>query len=370
MWIRKSNRLAGVGVVGVCCAVALSACGGGAGAGSDGSDSVELDMASFVSPETGQGQAYELWMKEVEEASDGEIKITPFWNSELLGATEIKDGLEDGRTQLGNLSYAYTPSDFPLTQMVEVPFLGDSIAAQVTAMNKLYEENDEFRAEWEDKGIKVLSFVPVAPAITGTKTPVSTVDWYKGKTVRASGAFAKAVEAVGGTPAPIEVGETYEAMERGTVDAYGGLILDFLPATGLYEVGKYIHDPGLGHYAITTWAISTDAWEQLSSEQQQVLEEANAKFPEWVVETTTKLEDEACTVVLDAGGAVEMFPEAETAKWKEAIGDDALEQWIALATDAGASDAAGMYEQMETLYRETESELGDVQTGVERCAAR
>lgn len=366
----RSGRGVALGVAGVCSALVLSGCGGG-GAADGGSDKLELDMASFVAPDTGQGQAYEAWMNEVEEASGGGVEITPFWNGELLGAQEIKEGLTDGRAQLGNFSYAYTPTDFPLTQMVEVPFLGDNLGAQVTAMNRLYEENEEFRAEYEDKGIKVLSFVPVAPAVTGTKEPVDSVDWYRGKTVRASGAVAKAVEAVGGTPAPIDVNETYEAMERGTVDAYGGLTLDFMPSTGLYEVGPHIHDAGLGHFAVTTWAIGLDTWESMSPEQQGILDKASAAFPESVIQTTSEAEDEGCAVVLDAGGSVEEFPEAETAKWEEAIGDDSLNDWIELATQAGASDAAGMYEQMESYYREAESgTYADYQTGVQRCAAR
>ena len=64
----RSGRGVALGVAGVCSALVLSGCGGG-GAGDGGSDKLELDMASFVAPDTGQGQAYEAWMNEVEEAS-------------------------------------------------------------------------------------------------------------------------------------------------------------------------------------------------------------------------------------------------------------------------------------------------------------
>src|SRR5690625_1444833 len=95
----------------------LTACSGGASADSA---QVTLDMAAGSSPETGQGHAYARWMEELQERSNGEISITEFWNGELLGEDEVKDGLQDGRAQLGVFSYAYSPNEFPLTQMVEV----------------------------------------------------------------------------------------------------------------------------------------------------------------------------------------------------------------------------------------------------------
>ena len=70
-------------------------------------------MASFLSPTTAQGQATTWWIEELEERTDGRVTVDPFWDASLLGAEEIRDGVRDGRVELGNLTYAYTPSDFP-----------------------------------------------------------------------------------------------------------------------------------------------------------------------------------------------------------------------------------------------------------------
>ena len=333
-------------------------------------EEVTWDMASFLGPDTGQGRAYTRWIEEIQDRSGGAVTVNPFWNSELLGPQEIATGLRDGRIQMGNLTYAYTPSDFPLTQMVEVPFLGNNLAAQVTAMNALYEENEQFRAEWEDQGIKVLSFVPIAASLTGAEEQIDSVGWFDGRTVRASGFYVKALEAVGANPAAIPVGETYEAMQRGTVDAYGGLILDVIPSTGLHEVGPHIHDAGLGHYAITTWGMAMDVYESLSPELRTLVDEVSAEFPQWVVETTSEAEDEACQTILDEGGSVSAWSEEATAEWREAIGETPRQDWIDLATEAGTEDAEAMYDQYVSLFEEAASgEFSDYQTGVERCIA-
>lgn len=323
-----------------------------------------LQMASFLSDGTAQGQAITWWIEQLEERTDGKITVEPFWNAELLGAEEIKDGVRDGRVQMGNLTYAYTPSDFPLTQIVEVPFLGDNIPAQVSAQNQLYANNEAFRSEWEDQGIKVMSFVGIPAPLTGAKEPVSTVDWFEGKTVRASGFYVKALEAVGANPAAIPVTDVYEAMQRGTIDAYGGLILDVIPPTGLHEVGPHIHDAKLGHYANSTWTMALDTWESLSPEAQSIIEDLNGQFAEQLTAAYEETEDAACETILDSGGSVTIFSDEETQKWADAIGDGPLQDWI----DQSEAASEEMYSEFEGYFQEAANgEYADYQTGMERC---
>lgn len=408
-----SGRTAGSGqvrrlvVVGVATALLAAACGGDTGAdteepsasasapaptdsataspsstGSDlnaseggGDDVVEaepmqLQLASFLSETTSQGVAILWWIEELERRTGGNVTVETFWDASLLGAEEVRDGVGDGRVQLGNMTYAYTPSDFPLTSMVEVPFLGDNLGAQAEALNQLYDENDQFQAEWEQQGIKVMSFVGIPPALTGAQEKVDTVDWYNGKTVRASGYFVTALELVGGNPAAIPVTDVYEAMQRGTIDAYGGLILDVIVPTGLYEVGSDIHDPGLGHYANSTLTMELATWESLSPEVQGVIEELNAEFPAKLSEAAIASEDAACEVILDAGGSVSVFPEAETQKWADAIGDAPLNDWIAKAEGVGVEDASSMYDAFVGYYQEAEEgDFAGLESGAARCAA-
>lgn len=331
-------------------------------------EELELQMASFLSPGTAQGQAITWWIDELEARTGGNVTVETFWDASLLGAQEIRDGVRDGRVQLGNLTYAYTPSDFPLTQIVEVPFLGNNIPAQVAALNQLYANNETFRAEWEGQGIKVLSFVGIPAALTGAKEPVTTVDWFRGKTVRGSGFYVKALEAVGANPAAIPVTEVYEAMQRGTIDAYGGLILDVITPLSLHEVGPHVHDAGLGHYANSTWTMSLDQWESLSPELQGIIEELNGAFADQLTAAYEQTEDAACTEILDSGGSVHIFSEEETQKWADAIGDAPLADWIALAEGAGAEDGAAMYEEYKGYFDEAATtEYADYRSGMERC---
>ena len=332
-------------------------------------EQLEWDMAGFVPAGTGQGQAYTRWMDELETRTGGAIRINRYFSAELVPAGEVKAATADGRVQLGNMSNAYTPSDFPLTRMVEIPYSGSSIGAQAVALNRLYRENAEFRQEWEGQGIKVLSFVPIPPQVMGTNEPVPGYDWFAGKTIRGSGYFVEALTIAGANPVSLAVNDTYEAMQRKTVEAFGGLILDFLGPTGLYEVADYFYDTGHGHFAITTWGMNLDTWNALSDDLRTLIEELNESFPDWVVETTSAAEDASCATVLEAGGQVAIFTEEQIAPWRTAIGDSALTNWLAGASNAGVANPQAMYDEYLSYYREEEvaGKFAGLPTGMERC---
>jgi TRAP-type C4-dicarboxylate transport system substrate-binding protein len=344
--------------------------GGGSETAAPEIESLDLQMASFLSPTTAQGEAISWWIDQLEQRTGGKVKVETFWDASLLGAQEIRDGVKDGRVQLGNMTYAYTPSDFPLSSIVEVPFLGDNIGAEMVALNSMYANNENFRNEWENQGIKVMSFVGIPGPLTGAKEEVDSIDWFKGKTVRSSGFYTKALEAIGANPAAIPVTDVYEAMQRGTIDAYGGLILDVITPLSLQEVGPFIHDAGLGHYASSTWTMSLDTWNSLSPALQSIIEDLNAEFPDQLVAAAKKTEDAACQKILADGGGVNVWTEAETQRWADAIGDAPLNDWIAKAEGAGVADGQSMYDEFTGYFQDAEQgQYADYQTGPERCVA-
>lgn len=330
---------------------------------------VTLQMASFLSPNTSQGRTITWWIEQLEAATGGAVKVETFWEASLLGPQEIRDGVRDGRVQFGNMTYAYHPGDFPLTSMVEVPFLGGSVGAQAEALNQMYANNEAFRSEWENQGIKVMSFVGIPSALTGSKEPVTSVDWFRGKTVRGSGFYVKALQAVGGVPAAIPVTDVYEAMQRGTIDAYGGLIIDVIAPTGLHEVGPFIHDAGMGHYANSTFVMSLAAWNGLSPQLQALMEELNAQFAAKLAEIDTEATATACNKILDEGGQVSIWAPEETARWAELLGDAPLSEWVAKAASVGVADGAAMYAQFQSYYNaaNTQGPLAGAPSPMETC---
>lgn len=332
----------------------------------DGSgEAVELLMQSYIGQGTAYGQTLTAFIEEVEE--DGHVVIEDLWDGSLVAAPEILFGLQDGRLGMGHFSNAYHPGTFPLTEVVEVPFVTDNVPAQMATMNRLYRENEAFRSEWHDQGLHILTFLGAPPSISGAREPFDSFEFYEGKRVRTSGATTAAVAAIGGEPVSLPVGEMYEGLERGTVDMFAGMILDILPQLSLHEIAPYAVDPGMGLYAVTHLNMPLEQWESLSDEAQASLTEAADRATVRLMEEFERLEDEACDVIFDSGGTVSMLGEEDVEEWAAIAFEPILDDWKNRAREAGIDDPDGFWEEYRSILAEYEEEYSDYRTGVERC---
>lgn len=328
----------------------------------------ELTMASFLQPTTVQGTAITWYIEELEARTDGRVQVEEFWAQSLVAGTEIASALGDGRVDFGNVTYAYTPDAFPIKTIVEIPFLSDNMPAYLAANNAMYEQNEDFRNEWEDQGIRVLSFVPVPPAVTGCPEPCTDLEWFEGKAVRTSGSTTLIFDEIGADPQAFPVPEVYEAMQRGLIDAYSGLILDVIAPLSLQEVGPNLVDMGIGQYASSTWTIAKDTYDSLPADIQQVIDELAAEFPDKVIEFNDEIEDAACQTILDDGGSIYLFDDAQVEELASILGDRPFEQYASRVEPLGL-DPQALLDEYTALLDEFEAEFPAVESGMERCAA-
>jgi TRAP-type transport system periplasmic protein len=333
----------------------------------DAGPEFEWDMAAFLSAESAQGQAMEWWMDEIEERSDGRIQFNRFYNESLVAGADTRDALNDGRVQIANLTTAFTAGDFPLTEVGELPFVGDNVPAQLTTLNQMYAENDAFQEEWRSQGIHVISFIAISPPVTGAAEPIESADWFEGKSVRTSASMTQIVDLLGGDPMTVIAGEAYEAMERGMVDAYTSVMLDLVPDLSLHEVGPHMADVGVGYFGTSTWGLSLEEWEQLPDDLQEMITELTDEFVERQVEIRNEVEDAACETVLDAGGTVTILGDAEVETIRETVEDVFFEQWSAEASAAGV-EADEYHEQYVGLIEEHSATFADYEHALLRCA--
>jgi TRAP-type transport system periplasmic protein len=329
----------------------------------------EWQMAAFLGEATAQGQAMTWWMDQVEERSDGRITFERFFDASLFGPDEIGRALELDQIQVGNLTTAHTPGAFPVSQVAEIPFLGDNTPAQTATLNRMYEEQDAFREEWQSQGMHILSFIGIPPPITGVTEQIDSMSWFEGKSIRTVGYMTEVFEAIGADPVAILPGEIYEGMERGLVDGYTGMILDVIPALGLHEVGPHLVDMGTGFTASSTWAMSLEAWESLPGDLQEVVDEVTVEFEDVMFEYRNDLEDQACEEVLDSGGSITLIDDDEVVELEDLVQEQALDTWLA-GLDGTGADGEQLYEDYVSAYEEqlASGAHDDYVQPMERCA--
>lgn len=361
----RSTRFAGVAAIAIS-ALALSACASTdtPDAGDD-TKTYTLQLASSIGPNSGQSQADQWWADEVEARTDGRVKVEFFFSESLVPAADTLSAVGSKRVEVGYLAAAYTPGELPLSQIAGIPFVTQNAEAQVRAFTQLYEENEAFRNEWTQHGVEVLHFGVVTKNLVGSHEPITGLDWFEGKQVRAIGFVPKALEAVGANPVSISIAEVYEAMERGLLDAYSSTTFEVFTDLGLHEVAEHTTDTGLGTHILVATVINKEVWDGLPEDIREIIKGVDAEFTENAVALLRDVEDKACERVKEVGGTLARFDDATIAAWRDKIGTSIEEAFIAQA-GAGSEEFVKAFRAAVTKQ---EAVASDYVAGLDRCLA-
>jgi TRAP-type transport system periplasmic protein len=174
---------------------------------------IHLKFANFFPPPSKQSQLCEAFVADLETRTHGQVKIQYFAGGSLLKPNAVVRGVETGVADFGFGHIAYTTGRFPVTEACELPlgFPTGWVANEI--MNDFYEK---FKPkEWDT--VVPLWFHANTPSILATKKPLRTLEDFKGMTIRAPGLMGEVISALGGTPAPTNIMETYDAISKGVL---------------------------------------------------------------------------------------------------------------------------------------------------------
>ena len=255
------------------------------------------------------------WAKEIEKRTEGRVKITVFPGGTLTPADKCYDGVVKGISDIGMSVMGYTRGKFPLTEVIDLP-LGYKNGLSATRLINQYFQKFQPK-EFEE--VKVLYFHAHGPGILHTKKPVAKLEELKGLRIRSTGLSAKVVTALGGTPAAMPMGETYDALKRGMADGSMAPI-ESLEGWKWGEVVKSTTESFGAAYSTGFFVVmNKEKWSALPAETQKTIESVNQ---EWI-EKTGKIWDEidksgkAFTQKL--GNRIVSLPAGENKKWEDAV---------------------------------------------------
>jgi len=230
----------------------------------------------FFPPTHVQAQLAVSWAEEIKARSEGRVNITVFPGGALTKADQCYEGVQTGRSDIGMSMFAYTRGRFPLLELLDLPVgYPDGVSATRIA-NLVYDKWTP--AETADTEIMYLH--AHGPGILASKKPIRTLADLPGLKIRATGFSAKIVESLGASPISMPQGETYEALQKGVVDA------TFCPIETLKgwkqgEVIRFVTDSACVGYTTTCFVTFNKAkWDALPEDLKQIIREVNG---EWVV---------------------------------------------------------------------------------------
>lgn len=327
----------------------LTACSGDG----DGKENYTLQYTTYSSSSSDQSQTVQRWAKEVEELTDGGVKVDFHYSQSLVGADEALEATVDGRADLAQVGSLYAASDLPMFTVVELPFETQNPEAQMKAIKRLYEEKGAFRENFDDAGVKLLYPLPLGSLVMGLNEAAESPDDLEGRSIRSNGLTSEALLTVGANPVAMTANDIYESMERGVIDGYSALSMANLSTFGVSTISPYLVNPGIGAYASSIVVVNKDLFESMPTEYQQAIEEASAKAISIGLEELDSASEIACSELKENNTEFSRFSQEEASEWQGRT--DLASWWI---NENGGEDysAESVLSNYRSFIKEEEEE--------------
>ncbi|WP_175583588.1 C4-dicarboxylate TRAP transporter substrate-binding protein [Salipiger sp. HF18] len=278
------------------------------------------------------------WKELVAEASDGEV-VLELYPSSQLGAK--KDVIEQGMLGVNVITIAdvgFLTDYDPDLGILFGPYLTDD----AESLFKIYESDwfKEKEAKLQEQGIHIVikNYLYGTRQLLATKK-VETPDDLKGTKIRTPNNIMqiRAIEAMGGTPTPMPLGDVYPALTQGVIDGVENP-LPVLFGQKLHEQAKelsmisYLQNTSL-------WLGGQAYFDTLDPEVVEMLHETGYEAGLYSQELAAAEDEKILEAMQDAGVTV-TYPDVEPFREKAMAVYDQFPEWS------------------EGLYEEIRSQLG------------
>jgi TRAP-type C4-dicarboxylate transport system substrate-binding protein len=307
---------------------------------------IELKLAYFVGDQHAMSKWLIKWAEQLEKDSGGRIVVKRFPGSQMGPVQQHYDFARTGQADVAWFLHGATPGRFPLTELVQVPYLVGSAEIGTKTLN-----DPGLRSKYldaEHKGVKVLLLLTHQPGqIHTTKKPIRTTDDIKGLRIRfASPTIRDFVAALGGTPVGVLPTEQVEQLQKGTID---GVFIDYGGAGIAFKMGGTVkHSTEMYSYVSSFGVVmNQDFWNKLSPDLQAIVTKSMQGVEKEVGEAWDAVDVPGKKLLMDAGGEAIKLSPAEDAKFRKIGADVAAAKVKEL--DGKGLPASAVYQMMKSL---------------------
>jgi TRAP-type C4-dicarboxylate transport system substrate-binding protein len=289
---------------------------------------INLRLSSFVPPKHFMNAAIlEPWVKRIEKRTNGKVKIRIYAGSSLGKPQDQYDITVRGAADIAWGVGAYNPGRFPLTTVMELPFIYPSAEVGSYMVQRLFDEG-YLKSEYKDVKLLALGSPPGLDVHSKNKL-IKTIDDLTGMKVRVNSAMMGGlVKKWGKAPVAMPATEIYLSLDRGVIDV---IFLDSLTLFGmrLNEVTKFHTRLGMSN-TYFWFAMNKNTWDRLPPDVQKVVDELSGEYLS--VEIQGKAADKALMGALkkleSTGHTVYRLSPQELKAWEKAS-KSAYDEWLA-----------------------------------------
>ncbi len=304
---------------------------------------IKLSLAD-QNAEMGWGPAHALqpWVKKVEAATKGRVKIDIFPAQTLVKGPDIWNAVKTGVADMGWCFHGYWPDMTPLSDVITLPSLPVKSAEKGSeVLWKLYERFPSIQNEYKD--VHVFQLWASSPYfLITTKKQVKTMDDVRGLKIRVvGGPPTEQIKALGGIPTMIPMPDTYLSMDKGVIDGMGAP-WEAIHGFRLYEIVKYYTIAPLSAVYFSM-SMNKKKWESLPKDIQQAITSTSgleaAKF--WGKNWFDTAEQGVIEAAKKGNYQINRYvlPSAEQERWARVAGEPLWKDWVKRMEGKGRTDA-------------------------------
>jgi TRAP-type C4-dicarboxylate transport system substrate-binding protein len=191
----------------------------------------EMKVAHFNIDSHPVSQWVRAWAEKLQKDSGGRIVAKVFPNAQMGPPPVYYDLARTGQVEVGWFLTGGTPGRFPVSELINLPYLIGSSEIGTKVMNE-----PELKTKYldpEHKGVRVLMYFTHQPGqVHTTRKPIRSIEDMKGLRIRfSSPTIRDFVAALGATPVGVTPTEQADQLQKGTIDGtfidYGGAGIAF-----------------------------------------------------------------------------------------------------------------------------------------------
>ncbi len=276
---------------------------------------IQLTYSNFFPPSHVQSQLAEEWCRELEQRTDGKVKISYYPGGTLTKAPQCYDGVVNRLSDIGMSCLLYTRGRFPLMDVINLPFGNPSGEFATAAFNEIY---DEFKPQ-ELSDTKVMFLHAHGPGFIHTaKKPVHKMEDLKGLKLRSPGTLSVMVKALGATPVSMAMPDTYQALQKGVVQGSiypeetnkGWKMAEVID----YSIVNYSTAYSVGFFVV----MNKDVWNDLPADVQKTIDALNLEYASKHGKAWDTSDYEGIQFNMRQGNTMIGIAEKESERWKKA----------------------------------------------------
>jgi TRAP-type C4-dicarboxylate transport system substrate-binding protein len=221
---------------------------------------IKLRYANFAPEKAPTSKADIFVAEELTRRTNGRVKVTLYHGGSMGKSTEMIDLVGEGAIEIGNFSSAYNFARLPMQIFGNVPIVMDSAVMAGRVARGLFATQPKMREDLKKNNLHVFNVRGLTPYRLISTKPIRKIEDLKGLRVRTFGKISpKMFKDLGAVPVTMTVSESYEALQRGSVDAvyFSWTIMKIYK---LHEVAKYLSDINFGANICYFTYINLDVW--------------------------------------------------------------------------------------------------------------